>query len=402
MIAKIVVNVSSSNVDQTYDYKIPSEMVSFAKVGSRVKVGFGPSDRVVMGFIMELRDEPTYEGSLKDVIEVVDYEPVLTKMQLELAEKIRDDAICPLIRILNQMIPNALVLKTTKYLTIKNYQAVDASIAQLFKDNEKIPYQNSLKSYDSKIAKEVANNNIEVSYQANQLCTDHYVKKYLINPTNAYKYINDLRSKKQKNLILNLQNEIALTMDEITEKYETSRAIVLALVKNGYLDVINEVASRIKIREIPIDKKIRQSKDETVVQLLNSLDTANKPILFIPKDNTQQIDSIIQIINKYQKKQQRRWKNRYRFRFRRRCPYICPQIRTSRQIANDRFALIFPHDYCHPVTDGEHPCCISSKFCFRYWTRFICINDPSAFICQICKIGCNHCFSNGIIDQYTR
>ena len=57
------------------------------------------------------------------------------------------------------MIPNALVLKTTKYLTIKNYQAVDASIAQLFKDNEKIPYQNSLKSYDSKIAKEVANNN---------------------------------------------------------------------------------------------------------------------------------------------------------------------------------------------------------------------------------------------------
>ena len=221
MIAKIVVNVSSSNVDQTYDYKIPSEMVSFAKVGSRVKVGFGPSDRVVMGFIMELRDEPTYEGSLKDVIEVVDYEPVLTKMQLELAEKIRDDAICPLIRILNQMIPNALVLKTTKYLTIKNYQAVDASIAQLFKDNEKIPYQNSLKSYDSKIAKEVANNNIEVSYQANQLCTDHYVKKYLINPTNAYKYINDLRSKKQKDLILNLQNEIALTMDEITEKYET-------------------------------------------------------------------------------------------------------------------------------------------------------------------------------------
>ena len=118
MIAKIVVNVSSSNVDQTYDYKIPSEMVSFAKVGSRVKVGFGPSDRVVMGFIMELRDEPTYEGSLKDVIEVVDYEPVLTKMQLELAEKIRDDAICPLIRILNQMIQNYKIF---------NYQKLSSS-----------------------------------------------------------------------------------------------------------------------------------------------------------------------------------------------------------------------------------------------------------------------------------
>ena len=45
---------------------------------------------------------------------------------------------------------------------------------------------------------------------------------------------------------------------------------------------------------------------------------------------------------------------------------------------------------------------VSSKFCFSYWTRFICINDPTAFICQICKIGCNHCFPNEFIDQYPK
>lgn len=321
MIAKIVVNVTSSNVDQTYDYKIPTEMTSFAKIGSRVKVAFGPSNRIVMGFIMELIDEPSYEGSLKDVFEIVDYEPVLTKEQLELAKKIRDDSICPLIRILNLMIPNALVLKTTKYLTIKNYQAVDASIAQLFKNSEKISYQNSLKPYDNKIAKEVANNNIEVSYQANQLCTDHYIKKYLVNPSIAYKYADELRSKRQKDLVQNLQNEIALTMEQITEKYETTKSVVLALVKKGYLDIIAEVASRIKIREIPIEKKIRTSKDETIVQLFNILDNVDKPLLYIPKDNEQQFDCIIQIINKYQKIQ----KN---------VLIITPEILSSYQIEN--------------------------------------------------------------------
>ena len=100
MIAKVIVNVPSSNTDQYYDYIIPTEFKDFAKVGSRVKVPFGPSDRVIMGFILELSENTSILG-LKDVIEVIDYEPVLNSEQIELAKFIKSDSVCPLIRILN-------------------------------------------------------------------------------------------------------------------------------------------------------------------------------------------------------------------------------------------------------------------------------------------------------------
>ena len=61
MIAKVIVNVSSSNTDQYYDYIVPTEFISFAKIGSRVKVPFGNADRIIMGFILEL-----YENNNND------------------------------------------------------------------------------------------------------------------------------------------------------------------------------------------------------------------------------------------------------------------------------------------------------------------------------------------------
>ena len=113
MIAKVIVNIPSSNTDQYYDYMIPSEFKDFAKVGSRVKVPFGNGDRVIMGFILEL-SKNSINSELKEVIEVVDYEPVLNSEQIELAKFIKSDAVCPLIRVLNLMIPDALRLKNKK------------------------------------------------------------------------------------------------------------------------------------------------------------------------------------------------------------------------------------------------------------------------------------------------
>ena len=41
MIAKVIVNIPSSNIDQLFDYLIPPEFCDFASVGSRVRVPFG-------------------------------------------------------------------------------------------------------------------------------------------------------------------------------------------------------------------------------------------------------------------------------------------------------------------------------------------------------------------------
>ena len=74
--------------------------------------------------------EHSTEDSTLESSEVL--KPVITPLQLELAKYLKDDTICPLIRILNMMVPSALQLKTYKYLVVKDSSRIDADLIELF------------------------------------------------------------------------------------------------------------------------------------------------------------------------------------------------------------------------------------------------------------------------------
>ena len=277
MIAKVIVNIPSSNIDQLFDYLIPPEFCDFASVGSRVRVPFGDANRQIMGFIIELKDESTYIGDLKEIIEVVDYEPVLTKEQLAIANFIKADAICPLSRILNLMIPDALKLKTKKFLTVVNFKDLDAELIQLFEQNETILYKENFKKYDNRIAKEVKKGNIVIRYEALQTVKEKMVTKYVLNPSFTYRNFDRLKSDLQKDFLERLKGDIARTSFELMEKYDVNLAMIISLSKKGYLDKIEEKDSRIKVRNIPVEKRIRKTDNPIINQLIKSMENYEKP-----------------------------------------------------------------------------------------------------------------------------
>lgn len=301
MIAKVVVNVPSSNTDQFYDYILPDEFVNFAKVGSRVKVPYGPANREIMGFIMELIDNSSYRGDLKAITEVVDYEPVINDELIDVAKFIKEDAVCPLIRILNLMIPDALKIKTKKYLAMLNYKEIDARLIDIFSKKEMIEYTPELKKFDSIIAKEVQKGNLKVTYEAKQIVKDKMITKYILNKNYTYQNFKDLKRESQKEFLESLYNEIPLTKEELIEKYDVSLYTIISLAKKGYLDKIEEKALRIKIRNIPVQKRIRTSDNFVINELMLKLNDYDKPLLFVPKNESQQLDAILQIINFNQK-----------------------------------------------------------------------------------------------------
>lgn len=301
MIVKIVINVASSNVDQEYTYILPKELEANAKIGSRVIVSFGNANRLVMGYILDIANDSEYIGDLKEIEEILDYEPLISMEQIELAKKIRDDVICPLVRILNLMIPNALVLKTNKYLTIMNYKEIDAQLTSLFTKSDTIKYTKSLWHLDNKIAREVKKGNITISYEAKPITKKKYIYKYLISPTFTYQNYRLLKSERQIEFIEKIKDEVAMTSFELIEKYEVSESLIQSLYKKGFLDKIKTPFSRIMVRDIPLNKKIRETKNENITRLLNELEDADKPILYIPKDDNEEQNSIYQIINRYQK-----------------------------------------------------------------------------------------------------
>ena len=81
----------------------------------RVHVPFGKGNRLVQGIIIESVDEE--EEGLKEIAELLDLEPVLTKEQLRLADEMRHTVFSYKISCLKAMLPNLLNSSYDKILT---------------------------------------------------------------------------------------------------------------------------------------------------------------------------------------------------------------------------------------------------------------------------------------------
>lgn len=81
MIASVIVDVLSSNVDKVFDYNIPKSLN--VVIGDRVSVPFG--SRQVDGFVIDIKDTSNYDLSkLKDIISKKDAQPLLSQNMVRL------------------------------------------------------------------------------------------------------------------------------------------------------------------------------------------------------------------------------------------------------------------------------------------------------------------------------
>ena len=110
-IAKIIVDVPLMQTDQPYSYKVPEEFVDMLEVGMRVHVPFGKANRLIQGIVLGFEQESDAEVAneeLKEIVEVLDFSPVLTEEQLWLAEELRKSVFSYKISILKAMLPGFL------------------------------------------------------------------------------------------------------------------------------------------------------------------------------------------------------------------------------------------------------------------------------------------------------
>ena len=115
MIAKVIVELSNKNIDKTFDYLIPNNLLDLVKVGIRVKVPFG--NQILEGFVLEISD--TSSTDLKEIIDVVDKEPILNKELLELGKYMQDITLSTLISCYQAMLPSALKAKNGRNINKK-------------------------------------------------------------------------------------------------------------------------------------------------------------------------------------------------------------------------------------------------------------------------------------------
>ncbi|MTB65029.1 primosomal protein N' [Streptococcus sp. zg-86] len=106
MFAEIIVDVPLMQTDRPYTYRIPEEFETMLQVGMRVHVPFGKGDRLIQGIVIGFSESAGIET--KDIVEVLDFSPVLHTEQLWLADELRKTVFSYKISLLKAMLPNLL------------------------------------------------------------------------------------------------------------------------------------------------------------------------------------------------------------------------------------------------------------------------------------------------------
>ncbi len=117
---QIVVNIPS--ISGIFDYSIPKSLAGTVGVGHLAIVPFGK--QTAQGVILRFIDQPSVRDA-KEVIELVDPEPVLTQAQIALAEAMAESTLAPLAAVVGLFLPVGLSqqVDTMYELRITNYES---------------------------------------------------------------------------------------------------------------------------------------------------------------------------------------------------------------------------------------------------------------------------------------
>ena len=103
--AKVIVDIANTNVDRIFEYRVPDGINVF--IGGRVRVPFRSS--LIEGCVLGLTKKPDYDISkIKDIVELIDEEPILTEEQVKLAQLIKSEYRTTLAFALRLMYPAAM------------------------------------------------------------------------------------------------------------------------------------------------------------------------------------------------------------------------------------------------------------------------------------------------------
>lgn len=238
MVVSVLVEIKFKQKEKTFDYLVPSIMENDIKLGKRVLVPFGKQK--LEGFILQIKKKSDYK--LKEIIKIIDEEPILNEELLELGRKISGENICNLISIYQSMLPSGykasnktnLNKKIVKYITLNNKEDAlsflntskaekqKEVIRDLLENEYALKNKYSLQTIKTLISKELVK---EIDKEVYRLNNNNEIKD--LNKLNEYqeKVLSDIKSSNNSIILLN-----GVTGSGKTEIY---MHLIDEVVKNG-------------------------------------------------------------------------------------------------------------------------------------------------------------------------
>jgi len=118
--AKVVVRSNTFHTDNLFTYKIPEFLEEQICVGHRVLVPFGRGNKPTEAFVFKLSDVLEEDIKIKEVVDVLDEEPIFKLEDLELVSWMKNRYLCTYIECINLIYPKGYKLDNYKIVCLSD------------------------------------------------------------------------------------------------------------------------------------------------------------------------------------------------------------------------------------------------------------------------------------------
>lgn len=118
MYVEVLTQIGVKELDKYFVYHVPTFLKEKIQIGIRVKIPFGKN--ILEGFVMNISDDTTYDKiKIKDLIDVVDNNPVLNEEMQKLGKDMSKHLLCSLSSCYQVMLPKALKAQINTSIKVK-------------------------------------------------------------------------------------------------------------------------------------------------------------------------------------------------------------------------------------------------------------------------------------------
>ena len=245
MYADVLVELKSKNIAKTFTYKVNDKDKNYIEIGKRVLVSFGRQE--LEGFVLNVNNTCNDDYEVKEIIKVIDENPVLNKELLELGKFLSESTLCSLISAYECMLPTALKAKNGTNINKKNIKYLVLNVPfeeglTKCKNKSQIEILNAINSADKLLKSEGVGIS---SSSVNTLIKNEIIKEVL---EETYRYNKKVQIKTNSNKLTEEQQK---AYDSIISSLDENITFLLHGVTGSgktevYMQVIDEVVKNNK------------------------------------------------------------------------------------------------------------------------------------------------------------
>jgi len=299
-------------LEGTFTYRVPYELNDFVRVGSRVIVQFGTRRNVQTGIIYEITETPPTKFEAKYILELLDNEPIVNKLQFKIWQWTADYYMCSLGEVMGAGVPSGLKLSSQSRIQLHpdfEYSKENISLnkkeillVESIQKEQALTFEEASTLLNQKniyqIIKDLIQKEVIIIFE--QIKNKYTPKKqkrvrlsqHLTTPEAIENLLQSLKTRsKQEAIVLNYLvknpvntnptlNQKGIPKTEVVTA-EMSQSSFKTLQKNGVFEIFEEVIPRFQISENETLKQIKLSnyQEKIASQILEDFNDFNTVLL---------------------------------------------------------------------------------------------------------------------------